>query len=81
MNTNLSQLFTTSELNLAAAILSLGKELHSLNKFNPKKAYFVFALSEDLQKLIDDYWANKLLVPARAYGENIKMLKSRIYGS
>lgn len=33
----------------------------------------------DIEKVVNDYWTGKLRVKARAFLDNMKMLKNRIY--
>lgn len=69
----------THDLGLAAALVSCGFKLRATNRDRNGRFYFLFRKTGDLTEAIDEYWANTLHVPARAFSDNIKMLKSRIY--
>lgn len=71
--------WTTYDLGCSAALLTAGFELLSLNKDNPHKSLFVFKKVEEIAEAVEGYWSGKLVVSARSYFDNIKMLKNRIY--
>lgn len=72
-------LFITFDIGLAASLISLGYELKTVDKTNLKKSKFIFGRDEHIDKMINEYWTDKLVLPARSLIENIKMLKNRIY--
>lgn len=72
--------YYTSDLGLATALLTSGAVLVRVDTENPKRAVFIFVKSTELDAVVDDFWTGTLLVSARRYFENTKMLKSRIYG-
>ncbi len=69
----------TFDLGAASSLVSAGFELVSLDKANPKKVQFIFRREVGIEKVVDDYWADRLEVKARAFFDNMKMLKNRIY--
>mgnify|MGYP001575262633 CR=1 FL=1 len=71
--------YQTYDLGCAAALISAGFELESLDKANPRKVLFLFRAKVEIKAIVDDYWADKLEVKARGFFDNIKMLKNRIY--
>ena len=71
--------FYTFDLGCSAALISAGFELVSLDKANPRKVQFIFHREIGIEKVVDDYWADRLEVKARAFFDNVKMLKNRIY--
>ena len=71
--------FYTFDLGCAAALISAGFELISLEKTNPRKVQFILCREVGIEKVVDNYWADRLEVKARAFFDNIKMLKNRIY--
>jgi hypothetical protein len=72
-------LFYTFDLGLATALISVGFELVSLNKENPRKAQFIIRQEQNLDSAISNYWSGELVVKARTFFETQKMLKNRIY--
>jgi len=71
--------FYTYDLGCSSALISAGFELVSLDKTNPRKVQFIFRREVGIEKVVDEYWADRLEVKARAFFDNIKMLKNRIY--
>lgn len=69
----------TYDLGCSAALVSIGFELVSLAKDNPRKAQFIFRRRDDIQRAADNYWADRFDVNARTLFDNIKMLKNRLY--
>ena len=75
-----SNYYETSDLGLAAALLTFGVVLVRVDKQNPRRAVFVFADSKELSTLVDGFWSGEMTLSALRYFENTKLLKSRIYG-
>ena len=71
--------YQTSDLGLAAALLSRAARLEAINREDPRRAVFVFALKPSDQTVLDDFWNGRLLVDARTYFDSIKTIKSRLY--
>jgi hypothetical protein len=71
--------WATFDLGCSSALISAGFELVSLDKANPRKVQFIFRREVGIEKVVDDYWADRLEVKARAFFDNVKMLKNRIY--
>lgn len=71
--------FNTFDLGAAASLVTADFELVTLDKSNPRKVQFVFRWTAGIEKVVDEYWADKLEVKARSFFDNIKMLKNRIY--
>lgn len=83
MNRKLEEDYTnylfTFDLGCSSALITAGFELASLDKSNPKKVRFAFRREVGIEKVVDDYWADRLEVKARSFFDNQKMLKNRIY--
>jgi len=73
------EVFATYDLGCSSALTSAGFELVSLDKANPRKVQFIFRREVGIEKVVDDYWADRLEVKARTFFDNVKMLKNRIY--
>lgn len=69
----------TYDLGAAAALISAGFKLALLDKTNPNKVQFAFEREAGIEKVMDDYWADRLEVKARSFFDNLKMLKNRLY--
>jgi len=68
------------DLGLAAALVSSGFVMSDTQRDTTGRTYFVFMQTNELDHAVNDYWADTLDVKARKYFDDIKMLKSRIYG-
>lgn len=71
--------FETTDLGLAATIVTLGYELESLDRDNPSRVRFVFKRLGDLDEVVQAYWRNELTINPLAYFGNVKLMKNRIY--
>ena len=74
-----SEEFITYDIGLAAALVTLGYALWDIDKSNPKKSQFIFKRDEHIDKMVNQYWDDKLTLPARSLLDNLKMLKNRLY--
>jgi hypothetical protein len=74
-----SDKFITYDIGLAAAVVTLGYDLWDVDKTNQKRSKFIFRRDEHIDKMVQEYWDNKLLLPARSLLDNQKMLKNRLY--
>ncbi len=72
--------YRTNDLNLAA-VLSLDLPIEQVDKQNPAKVQFLFTESEQLRRLVDDYWKGQLQVEPKAFFNQLKNIKTRIYNS
>ena len=70
--------YSTTDLSLASA-LSLFIPIELIDKSNPHKAEFLFIREKGLDKLIENYWSNKLQVSPLAFFQQLKINKSRLY--
>jgi len=73
--------FLNYDIGLSSALTTLHFELLSLNRDNPRKIGFVFLRSPELEEAAQEYFAGRLMLDARSFFENTKMLKNRIYSS
>lgn len=78
---NYADFYLTFDLGCSSALVSSGFELVSLDKSNPKKVRFIFRREAGIEKIADDYFADRLEVKARKFFDDIKSLKNRIYSS
>lgn len=79
MTKKLLEEYQTYDLGCAAALISVGFELASLDKEDPRKVLFIFRGKAGIKNVVDDYWADRLEVKARTFFDNVKMIKNRIY--
>jgi hypothetical protein len=72
--------YYTHDLGCATALISAGFVLVSLDKEDPRKVGFIFRSDAKLSKAVEGYFSDKLIVNARTFFDNLRMLKNRIYG-
>jgi UTP-glucose-1-phosphate uridylyltransferase len=75
----MNQEFSTFDLGLAAVLLTLKYELLELDRSYPKKIRFVFKRERNIEQVINDYFDDKIELPAQSLLQNQKNLKNRIY--
>ncbi|MCA9389808.1 hypothetical protein KC571_00200 [candidate division WWE3 bacterium] len=73
--------FSTYDLGLASALVTAGYTVNHLDRSDSKKVQFIFNHEEQLDDVIQAYWAHKLKLSPLAYFNNVKMLKNRIYSN
>jgi len=74
----LKSLYKTSDLALAA-IISLQSPIELIDRTNPRKALFFFKRSKKLDKAIKAYWRGETRVEPRAYFDELRRIKARLY--
>jgi len=79
--TSKNEVFATTDLGIAAAMLTADFELLNLDKSDPRKVKFVFSRGEGITKVADDFWSNRLEQKVRAFWDNVKVLKNRLYSN
>ena len=77
--TDPAQVFTTYDLGVAAALLCGGFELLHLDRTNRSKVLFVFRRVIPIEETANAYFANRLTLNARAFFDQLKALKTRLY--
>lgn len=78
MNKQINQLFQSSDLALVS-YLALLFPIESINKSNPRKTIFHFNQTEKLDEQVQNYWRGEARVEPRAYFDELRRIKSRIY--
>lgn len=66
------------DLGLVAALVTCNFRVVHIEKIDGR-SHFIFVDTAELQTAVNSYWTNELVVQARQYCDNTKMLKSRIY--
>lgn len=72
------QLFSTSDLALAATLLHKNYTLHGLNRAS-RRVEFQFEDTDELRDTVDRYWRNDLHCPAQALLASLKQAKHILY--
>ena len=75
----MNQEFSTFDLGLAAVLLTLKYELLELDRSYQKKIRFIFKRERNIEQVINDYFDDKIELPAQSLLQNQKNLKNRIY--
>lgn len=71
--------YSTSDLALAT-VISLWYPIEAIDKVNPRKAQFLFKRDASLDQLIEAYWKDELKIEPKAYFNQLKIVKARLYG-
>jgi hypothetical protein len=71
--------WTTYDLGVAAALLCAEFELLALDRTNRRKVLFVFRKAKGIDDTANAYFADRLELNARAFFDQLKALKSRLY--
>jgi hypothetical protein len=71
-------MYHTSDLACAAAI-SLYVPLENVDRSDPRRAQFIFARTSRLEDIVSEFQKRQLSVEPRAYFDQIKALKTRLY--
>lgn len=72
------QIYTTTDLGLATT-LSFHFPIQAINRQNPNKVVFIFHETDKLQKFIEKYFRNELVIEPQTFINQIKNIKTRIY--
>jgi len=75
------EVYATFDLGCSAALLTAGFLLLTLDRTNPRKVRFIFRREVGIEKVADDFWADRLEQKSRSFWDNIKNLKNRLYSS
>lgn len=74
-----SHTISIRDLGLVAALVTCGFKIVFTHRDDKSRVYFVFEETVDLDRIVEDYYADNLQVKARKFFDNTKMLKARIY--
>lgn len=78
--TNDSEIYKTSDLSLASALLTLGYQIQEIEKNSiTSRATFLIKRDSELDGLIQLYFTGQLKVEPLNYFNNLKNLKTRLY--
>ena len=73
------QVYATYDLGASSALITAGFYLVSVDKTNLRKAQFIFRKETGIEKVIEDFWADRLDVRGRTFFDNVRHLKNRLY--
>ena len=76
---NVNDLFSTSDLSLAAALCCFGATIEAVDYSNRSRAVFHFRRDNDLDGLVQSFWAHELEVDPLVYFNCLKEAKTRLY--
>lgn len=74
-----SDIFSTHELSLSAALVSWGFPLNCIDKTNPSRVVFIFMRTPELDNYIQSFWDNSGKISPKTYFNALREVKSRIY--
>jgi hypothetical protein len=70
--------YQTSDINLAATLVTIGFTIETINPMNPNRVMLYFDDTEELRKAVENYWNDKLTVVPREFINNRRDLMSRV---
>ena len=73
--------FSSSDLGLSSALISLGYELIKIDKSSILKSLFVFKKSCEIDDAIHRYYNKDLLVDSQTFFDSIRNLKNQLYAN
>lgn len=71
--------YVSSDLALVAAI-SLQFPIDDIDRSNPYKAQFKFKKNKELTNFVESYWREEIKITPQRYFNQIKLVKTRLYG-
>ena len=75
---NANEMIKISDLGVASAIITAGFEIVTMDKEDPRRVKFVFSRKREIEKVVDEYWANHLKQKTRSFWDNVKNLKNML---
>lgn len=75
------EIMAVNDLGCAAALITAGFALLTLDRANPRKVSFIFRRETGIEKVADDFWSDRLEQKSRSFWDNIKNLKNRLYSN
>ena len=72
----MKQTFTTTDISLAAALITGGAPIPQVEKYQQDRAQFTFVIDKEHSNLRDCYYSRNLLVDAYTMHSNIRLLKA-----
>lgn len=76
-----NSMYNTTDIVQAAALVYLGYRLQDVKWFSPERATMQFAITAQLDEVIEDYRRGKLAVEPRAFWYAVRGIKSKIVDS
>ena len=81
MTNNNEEFYKTADLALVAVLLLfIPDSLEVCDRANPRKVFFSFRRSDQLDELVSKYWKRELAVEPQDFFNQLKLAKVRIYG-
>ncbi len=71
--------YKSSDMGEASSLHAGGFRVVNVDKSNPKRVFFVFEKTNELETSINRYWSGDLKLPANTLISSIKYLKVLIY--
>lgn len=75
------QIYETSDLAIGATLHCLGYQLDHIEKGYSNRATFSFVVDDDIDEVIQDFWAHSLKVDPLSYFSSMKEMKTRMYST
>ena len=72
--------YSTNDLALTTT-LSLWCPIEDIDRSNPRKVYFIFRKTAELEKLINQYFRNEIKISPQIYFNQLRVIKARLYAN
>jgi len=71
--------YETQDFSLATTLQTMGFVLEFLNRENPNRVGFCFKQTDELNKIVELFWKDEIVLNPRIFYPNQKIIKSRLY--
>jgi len=71
--------YSTKDFYIAAFLLTKGLKLFSIDRTNPREAFFIFQDTESKEALVEGFFYGRATVEPKAFVSAIKELKQLLY--
>lgn len=73
------EVFKTPDIGLASSLLTSGFDVIGIDVKNPKRAFFYFKNTAEIEVAADSYWRGELKVNAKEMSNNRRELVTRLH--
>lgn len=73
--------YRTKDLYISAFLFMKNEKLSSIDQITPKRFEFVFEMSDNLLKLVEDFYSKRALVEPMEYAMAMKRVKIKMYSN
>lgn len=71
--------WSTYDLAVSSCLISLNFKIAKIDRSHSNRVCFIFPRTEKLKTIVEDYYADKLLVNPRVFFDSQKLIKNMLY--